>query len=100
MRHLKSLIFDCLSFTGDLITCLFTTDREAPAREGLLPLYYWHTLLLCEEVSRTKTINIKQYLSTNNFSVNNRHFVIQSSQITQRYITKVFHKKNPVVMIT
>jgi hypothetical protein len=30
-RHLKSLIFDCLSFTEDLITSLSTTDREAPA---------------------------------------------------------------------
>ena len=28
--HLKSLIFDCLSFTESVITLLFTTDREAP----------------------------------------------------------------------
>jgi hypothetical protein len=31
MHHLKSLIFDCLSFTDGLITLLFTTDSEAPA---------------------------------------------------------------------
>jgi hypothetical protein len=30
-RHLKSLIFDCLSFTEGLITWLSTTDRKAPA---------------------------------------------------------------------
>jgi hypothetical protein len=27
---LKSLIFDCISFTEGLITCLFTADSEAP----------------------------------------------------------------------
>ena len=31
MCHLKSLIFDCLSFTEGLITGLFTADSEAPA---------------------------------------------------------------------
>jgi hypothetical protein len=31
MRHLKSLIFNCLSFIEGLITCLFTADVEAPA---------------------------------------------------------------------
>ena len=31
MHHLKSLIFDCLSFTEGLITSLSTTDGEAPA---------------------------------------------------------------------
>jgi hypothetical protein len=30
-RHLKSLIFDSLSFTEGLITALSTTDGEAPA---------------------------------------------------------------------
>ena len=30
MHHLKSLIFDCLSFTEGLITSLSSTDREAP----------------------------------------------------------------------
>jgi len=50
-------------------------------------------MLLCEEVSHPKTINIKQYLNTNNFSVNNRHFVIKSSQTTKLYITKVFYKQ-------
>jgi hypothetical protein len=44
------------------------------------------------EVSRPKTINIKQYLSTNNFPINNRHFVIKHSQTTQIYTTKVFYK--------
>ena len=45
------------------------------------------------EVSCPKTIDIKQYLNTNNFSVNNRHFVIKSSQATQLYITKVFYQQ-------
>ena len=30
MCHLKSLIFDCLSFTECLITLLSTADSEAP----------------------------------------------------------------------
>ena len=51
-------------------------------------------MLQGEEVLNPKTINIKQYLNTNNFSVNNRHFVIKSSQATQLYITKVFHNKS------
>jgi hypothetical protein len=37
-----------------------------------------HSKLPCVEVSHPKTINIKQYLSTDNFSVNNRHVVIKS----------------------
>jgi hypothetical protein len=45
------------------------------------------------EVSCPKTIIIKQYLSTNNFSINNAHFVIKSSQTTQLYISKVINKK-------
>ena len=31
MCHLKSLIFDCISFTEGLITSMFTADSEAPA---------------------------------------------------------------------
>ena len=31
MCHLKSLIFDCISFTECLITRLSTADSEAPA---------------------------------------------------------------------
>ena len=31
MCHLKSLIFDCISFTECLITRMFTADSEAPA---------------------------------------------------------------------
>ena len=46
-----------------------------------------------EEVLDPKTINIKQYLNTNNFSVNNRHFVIKSSQTTKLYNTKVVYKQ-------
>jgi hypothetical protein len=49
-------------------------------------------LLPCVELSHPKTINIKQYLSTDNFSVNNRHVFIKSSQTTQLYITKVMYK--------
>jgi hypothetical protein len=51
-------------------------------------------MLQSEEVSSPKTINIKQYLNTNNFSVNNRNCVIKSSQATQLYITKTLHTKS------
>jgi hypothetical protein len=44
-------------------------------------------------VSSPKTINIKQYLNTSKFTVNNRHFVIKSSQATQLDITKVFYRE-------
>jgi hypothetical protein len=44
-------------------------------------------------VEPLKTINIKQYLSTSHFLVDNRYFVIKSSQTTQLYITKVFDKQ-------
>jgi hypothetical protein len=54
-----------------------------------------HGMLPGEEVSLTKTTNIKQYLSTNHFLVNNRHCVIKYSQ-TQLYITKVFEKNSVV----
>jgi predicted type IV restriction endonuclease len=50
-------------------------------------------MLQSEEVCDPKTINIKQYLNKNNFSVKNRHFVIKSSQTTQLYIAKVFYKQ-------
>ena len=49
-------------------------------------------MLQGEEVCQPKTINLKQYLNTNNFSVNNRHFVIKSSQATQLCNTKVVYK--------
>jgi hypothetical protein len=39
------------------------------------------------KVSCPKTIDIKQYLSTSNLSVNNRHFVIKNAQTTPLYIT-------------
>jgi hypothetical protein len=51
-------------------------------------------MLQSQEVSDPKIINIKQYLNTNNFSVNNQHCIIKSSQATQFYNTKVFHKKS------
>jgi hypothetical protein len=50
-------------------------------------------MLPSEEVSPPKKINIKQYLNTSNFTVNNRHFVIKSSQATQVDITKVFYRE-------
>ena len=50
-------------------------------------------MLQREEVSIPKTINIKQYLSTRHFLVDNIYFVIKSSQTTQLYITKVFDKQ-------
>ena len=50
-------------------------------------------MLPSEEVIDPNAINIKQYLNTNNFSVNNRHFVIKASQETQLYNTKVVYKQ-------
>ena len=47
-------------------------------------------MLQCVEVSSPKTINITQFLNTNNFSVNNRHFAIKSSQTSQLYISLIF----------
>ena len=59
--------------------------------EGILPLCC-HSILPSEEVSDAKTVNIKQYLNTNNFSGNNRHFLIKYAQATQLYIAKVVYK--------
>jgi hypothetical protein len=50
-------------------------------------------VLTSQKVSDPKTINIKQYLNTSNFSVDNRHFVDKSSQTRQHFITKAFKKK-------
>ena len=50
-------------------------------------------MLQGEEVWNPKTINIKQYLNTNNFSVNNRHVVIKASKAAQLYNTKVIYKQ-------
>jgi hypothetical protein len=47
-------------------------------------------MLPSEEVIDPNAINIKQYLNTNNFSVNNRHFVIKASQETQLYNQKKY----------
>jgi hypothetical protein len=41
MRHLKSLIFNCLSFIEGLITCLFTADVEAPALNRSVTISLW-----------------------------------------------------------
>jgi hypothetical protein len=67
------------------------TGRLLTLTECLRPLSC-PSMLQGEEVWNPKTINIKQYLNTNNFSVNNRYFVIKSSQATQPYNTKVFYK--------
>jgi hypothetical protein len=72
--------------------CTLQRGRLLPLTEGLLSLFC-PALLHSEEVSRPKTIIIKQYLNTNNFSVNNRHVVIKSSQATQLDITKVFYRE-------
>jgi hypothetical protein len=52
--------------------CPLQIGRLLPLTEGLLPLFCL-SMLLCEEVSDPKTIKIKQFLNTNNFSVNNRN---------------------------
>jgi peptidoglycan hydrolase-like protein with peptidoglycan-binding domain len=59
-------------------------------RHSNIKLFKYRVILLLKQ--DPKTINIKQYLNTNNFSVNNRHFVIKSSQAAQLYNTKVFYK--------
>jgi hypothetical protein len=66
--------------------CSLHTGWLHALTEVLLPLHYSH-ILLNEEVSHPKTINIQHFLSTHNISVNNRHVVIKSSQATQLYIT-------------
>ena len=66
--------------------------RLLPLTERLLPLSC-NELLHGEEVFYPKTINIEQYLNTNNFSVNNRHSVVKSSKATLLCITKVFDKQ-------
>ena len=93
MCHWKSLIFNYL----DLLKVQLPPHPQQTVRllhltEVPLPLC-GPAILPCEEVSSPKTINIKQYLNTNNFLVNNRHFFIKSSQTTQLYITKVFDKQ-------
>ena len=93
MCHWKSLIFNFLDllrvqlpdYPHQRVGLLHLTEAPLPlCGPAMLP---------CEEISSPKTINIKQYLNTNNFLVNNRHFVIKSSQTTQLYITKVFDKQ-------
>jgi hypothetical protein len=75
-----------------LPACPLQTGRLLPLTEGLLPVFC-PSLLRSEDVSYPKTLKIKQYLTTNNFSVNNKHLVIKSSQSTQLYITEVFCKQ-------
>jgi YHS domain-containing protein len=41
IRHLNSLIFDCLSLTEGLITCLSTVDSEAPASSNTFVTSLW-----------------------------------------------------------
>jgi hypothetical protein len=63
-----------------------------PVSEDILHLF-GHTQLQNEEVYSRKTINMQQYLNTNNFSVNNRDVVVKSSQATPLYITKILYKQ-------
>ena len=51
MCHLKSLIFDCISFTEGLITSLSTADSEAPASSRtFVTSVYPFTAALCRGV--------------------------------------------------
>jgi hypothetical protein len=89
--------FNCLIKQNVLLRVLLPhwtlqRGRLLPLTDGLLPLCC-PRLLPSEEVSSPKTINIKQYLNTSNFTVNNRHFVIKSSQASQLDITKVFYRE-------
>ena len=87
MCHLKSLIFDCISFTEGLITILSTADSEALAsiRTLVTSLFPFHAAR-CRGVC-PKTINIKQFLNTNNFSSNLHK---QHNFILQKYFYKQF----------
>ena len=87
MCHLKSLIFDCISFTEGLLPhCPQQTVRPLPSIEPLSP-WGLPSMLQCVEVSCPKTINIKQYLNTNNFSSNLHK---QHNFILQKYFNKQF----------
>jgi hypothetical protein len=83
MCHLKSLIFDCISFTECLITHMSTADSEAPAsnRTFVTPVCP-SSAAWCRGVwplnNKYKTI------------FKHKQFLIKSSQTTQLYTTKVF----------
>ena len=66
--------------------------RPLPPVKPLSHLSF-QTLLTGVEVFCPKTINIKQYLNTSNYSENTTHFVIKSSQTIQLYIIKVLYKQ-------
>ena len=85
MCHLKSLIFDCLSFTEGLITFLSTADSEAPAStRNFISSVFPNPAALCRGVmplsNKYKTI------------FKHKQFLINSSQTTQLYTTRVFYK--------
>ena len=99
MCHWKSLIFNFL----DLLRVQLPPHSQQTVRllhltEAPLPLC-GPAMLHCEEMSSPKTINIKQYLNTNNFLVNNRHLSSnlhkQHNFTLQKYLIN-----NSVVMIT
>ena len=95
MCHLKSLIFDCISFTECLITSLSTADSEAPASNRTFVTSVCPSVLPGVEVSCPKTINIKQYLNTNNFSSNlhkQHNFILQKYFINNSVV--ISHKKS------
>ena len=51
IRHLKGLIFDCLSFTKGLITFLSTVDNGAPAPSSTSVTSLWPYLAAsCRDV--------------------------------------------------
>jgi hypothetical protein len=68
-----------------------TTDGEAPAFNRMSTISVSPVCAAKWRGVWPYTINIKQYLKTNNFSVNNRNIVINSSQTTQLYTIKVFY---------
>ena len=86
MCHLKTLIFDCISFTEGLITSLSTADSEAPVSiRTLVTSVFPFSAALCRGVlpknNKYKTI------------FKHKQFLIKSSQTTQLYTTKVFYKQ-------
>jgi hypothetical protein len=88
----KILILSRFVTKNDFSYVIMTTELCIKYFLSEVPLPRCSPVLLHrEEVSSPKkTINIKQYLSTSHFLVDNRYVVIKSSQTKQLYITKVF----------
>ena len=82
----KTVIFNAENKV-DYGTILSSADSEAPASTRTFVTSVFPPVLTGVEVSSPKTINIKQYLNTNNFSSNLHK---QHNVILQKYFYKQF----------